>query len=147
MEGATPSPRHGHRRDSMADGALPQVENAVLLRAFDYVAAAALGVVAASAAWALVPAPPHMLVEMLLGMVVGALSALPLLAVFSWILGGFEIVVLSMQVGMVAGMMGAMTTSSSLGEVAFEGLMAGLLVQFLIHAVDRSMEGEVPRDA
>ncbi len=130
----------------MADGAVPQVENAAFLRAFDYVAAAALGVVAASAAWALVPAPPNILVEMLLGMVVGALSTLPLLAVFSWILGGFEIVVLSMQVGMAAGMMGAMTTSSSLGEVAFEGLMVGLLVQFLIHAVDRSMGGEVRSD-
>lgn len=130
----------------MADGALPQVEHAAVLRAFDYVAAAALGVVAATAAEVLVPSPPHMLVEMLLGMVVGALSALPLLALFSWILGGFEIVVLSMQVGMLAGMMGSMTTSTSFRDVAFEGLIVGLLVQLLIHGVDRSMGGEVRRE-
>lgn len=130
----------------MTDRALPKVEHAILLRAFDYVAAAALGVVAATAAEALVPSPPHVLVEMLLGMVVGALSALPLLALFSWILGGFEIVVLSMQVGMLAGMMGAMTTSTSFRDVAFEGLIVGLLVQLLIHGVDRSMGGEVRRE-
>lgn len=130
----------------MTDGALPKVEHAVLLRAFDYVAAAALGVVAATATEALVPSPPHVLVEMLLGMMVGALSALPLLALFSWILGGFEIVVLSMQVGMLAGMMGAMTTSTSFRDVAFEGLIVGLLVQLLIHGVDRSMGGEVRRE-
>lgn len=130
----------------MTDGALPKVEHAVLIRGFDYVAAAALGVVAATTAEVLVPSPPHVLVEMLLGMVVGALSALPLLALFSWILGGFEIVVLSMQVGMLAGMMGAMTTSTSFRDVAFEGLIVGLLVQLLIHGVDRSMGGEVRRE-
>jgi hypothetical protein len=47
---------------------------------------------------------------------------------------------------MVAGMIGAMTTSSSFRDVAFEGLLVGLLVQLLIHAVDRSMGGEVRRD-
>ncbi|MDH3208304.1 MAG: hypothetical protein OEO79_17010 [Gemmatimonadota bacterium] len=120
-----------------------QVRHAVLLRAFDYLAAILFGGAAAMAAWLAIPASYPMASEMLLGMVVGIVAALPLLGFFSWLLGGFEILVLSMQVGMFAGMVGAMTTSTDLGDVAFEGALVGVMVQLLVHVVDRSLGGEV----
>jgi len=122
------------------------VPHAALLRAFDYLAAAAFGAAGAAAAWWIVPTLPSVILEMFLGMLVGMVSALPLLGILSWVLGGFEIVVLSMQVGMFAGMLGAMTTSSATSDVAFEGMLVGLLVQLLVHAVDRSLGGEVGDD-
>ena len=117
----------------------------MLLRVFDYVAAAAFGAVAAAVAWAVVPSDLHFLVQMLMGMVVGATSTLPLVALFSWLAGGFEILVLSMQAGMLAGMTGSMTGSPSLGGAAFEGLLVGLIVQLVLHALDRTLGGEVSR--
>lgn len=122
---------------------LKWVPPASLLRAFDYLAAACFGVAAAVASWALVPSALPWGAEMLLGMVVGVVSALPLLALFSWLLGGFEIVVLSAQVGMFAGMVGVMTNSSTAVDVAFEGILVGVLIQILIHTLDRSLGGEV----
>ncbi len=127
----------------MSHPALPQVKHATLLRAFDYLAAASFGALGAFAAWWLVPGSLPALLEMGLGMTVGVVSAVPLLGVFSWLLGGFEIIVLSMQVGMFSGMLGVMTTSADAGDVAFEGVLVGLLVQLLVHAVDRSLGGEV----
>ena len=132
-------------RERWEDG-LPEVPNRVLVRAFDYLAAAAFGTVASVAASFIVPVSWHLLIAMLMGMVVGAISTLPLLAVFSWILGGFELLVLSMQAGMLAGMVGAMTGPGSFRDTAFEGLLVGLLVQSLIHAADHALAGEVTRD-
>lgn len=131
---------HQHR---LPDDTLSRALHPGLVRAFDYVAAASFGAVGALAAWAVVPASQPMVVEMLLGMGMGVVTALPLLALFLWILGGFEIVILSMQVGMFAGMVGAMTTSLGLGDVAFEGVLVGLIVQSIIHAMDRSLAGDV----
>ena len=130
----------------MSQNAVPRVEHAALVRGFDYVAAGAFGAAASVLAAWIVPDTLHLLVEMALGMAVGMVAILPLLAFFSWLLGGFEIVVLSFQAGMVAGMVGAMTTSTAVEDIAFEGLLVGLLVQLLIHAVDRSVGGEVSRD-
>ncbi|MDX1647702.1 MAG: hypothetical protein R3304_11210, partial [Longimicrobiales bacterium] len=96
-------------------------------------------------AWMAVPSDFHFLAQMLMGMVLGAVSTLPLVALFSWLAGGFEILVLSMQAGMLAGMTGAMTGSASPGGAAFEGLLVGLIVQLLLHALDRTLGGEVAR--
>lgn len=125
----------------------PKAPHGAWVRAFDYVAAASFGAAAATVAWAVVPASLPGLLEMGAGMAVGALSALPLLALFSWILGGFEIIVLAMQAGMLAGMVGVMTGSPTPSDVAFEGVLVGLLVQLVLHGLDRSLGGEVPGDA
>lgn len=129
----------------MSDQVAPRPRHAVLLRAFDYVAAASFGGAGALLAWLLVPASVSVAAEMLLGMLLGVVSALPLLGLFSWLLGGFEVIVLSIQVGMFAGMVGAMTPSTALPDVAAEGAMVGLLIQILLHAADRSLGGEVRR--
>lgn len=125
----------------------PAATNRAWVRAFDYVAAASFGAAAATAAWAVVPAAWPGLLEMGAGMAMGVLSVLPLFALFSWMLGGFEIIVLAMQAGMFAGMVGVMTSSPTPSDVAFEGVLIGLLVQLLLHGVDRSLEGEIPEDA
>jgi len=119
---------------------------AALIRAFDYGAAMCFGAVAAVGSWAVVPSALPAVPQMLLGMVVGAVAALPMLFLASWLLGGFEILVLFMQVGMVAGMVGSMAPSWTIGHVAFAGIVAGLLIQLLLHTVDRSLRGEVSCD-
>jgi hypothetical protein len=124
----------------------PKVENALAIRAFDYVAALCFGAVAALAAWFLVSDSLSPLLVMPLGMLVGMASALPLLAILSQVLGGFELLVLSMQVGMFAGMAGAMTGSATVFEVGSEGAMVGLMIQILLHVVDRYVGGEVTLD-
>lgn len=118
----------------------------MMIRAFDYGASVCFGVVSALAAWIAVPEALATPLDVVLGMGVGLVAALPPLALFTWVLGGFEIVVLAMQVGMFAGMVGVMTSSTSALDVAGEGAMVGLLVQLLLHAVDRSLGGEVRLD-
>ena len=124
----------------------PVREHAVVIRAFDYLAACAFGGAAAVGAWQLVPDGVGAVPGMLLGMLVGVVAVVPVLLVLSSILGGFELIVLSMQVGMLAGMTGSMTSSAQWLGVAGEGSIVGLLVQILLHAVDRSLSGEVQRD-
>lgn len=117
-----------------------------MLRAFDYLAAGAFGAAGAGVAWLVVPSTPLAVVDMLLGMVVGMIAAVPLLGLFSWILGGFEVVVVSLQAGMFSGMVGAMTASETIRDVVLEGLLVGLIVQLLVHAADRIVGGEVDLD-
>ena len=124
----------------------PKVENAVAIRAFDYVAALCFGAVAALTAWFLVPDSISPLLTMLLGMLVGMASAVPVLGILSQVLGGFELLVLSMQVGMFAGMAGVMTGSATVFEVGSEGAMVGLMIQILLHVVDRYVGGDVTPD-
>jgi len=124
----------------------PKVENALAIRSFDYVAAVCFGAVAALAAWFIVPDSVSLFLTMLLGMLVGMASAVPLLGVLSQVLGGFELLVLSMQVGMFSGMAGVMTGSATVFEVGSEGAMVGLMIQILLHAVDRYVGGEVTLD-
>lgn len=127
----------------MPDQIAPRLKQAVLLRAFDYGSAVCFGAAGALLSWFVVPTSLPLPSEMVLGMVLGVAGALPFLAILSWILGGFEIIILSMQVGMFAGMVGAMTTSTAVLDVAAEGAMVGLLIQILLHTADRSLGGEV----
>jgi hypothetical protein len=111
--------------------------------AFDYFAALSFGVVAALAAWLVVPDPLPWPVAMLAGMAVGVLAALPPFGLFSFLLGGFEIIVMSLQIGMLAGMTGAMLGSGPMGDVVLAGGAAGLGVQFLLDVLNRTLRGEV----
>lgn len=121
---------------------MPRAEHRVAVRAYDYLAALSFGAVASLAAWWIVPDGLPGIVAMLLGMLAGVVAAVPLFALFSWILNGFEIIVLSMQVGMVAGMGGSMIAGGA-GEVVVAGAAVGVLVQLLLHALDRAQHGEV----
>ena len=69
-------------------------------------------------------------------------SAFPLLGLFSFFLGGFEILVMSMQIGMIAGMVGVMIGGGA-AQAAVAGGMTGLAIQLLLHLADRSLHGEV----
>ena len=75
--------------------------------------------------------------------IAGIMASVPVLLVLTSILGGFELIVLSMQVGMFAGMTGAMTSSVQWSGVAGQGVIVGLLVQMLLHVADRSLSGDV----
>jgi len=119
------------------------VKHAAAIRAFDYGAAICFGAVAAGASWLLVPDTLPGILAMLVGMGVGVAAAVPLLGIFSALLGGFEIVVMSMQIGMVAGMLGAMTGAGDLVVVAGEGAIVGLAIQLILHVLDRYLSGEV----
>lgn len=134
---------HGER---LSRDEVDRVTHRALVRAFDYGAAAFFGATAATAAWAVVPPSWPMMAEMIVGMAVGVMCAVPLLGLVSLILGGFEVVMLAMQVGMFAGMIGAMTTSGRVTDVAFEGILVGIMVQVWLHVVDRSLSGEVRSD-
>lgn len=127
----------------MSDQIAPRPKHAALLRVYDYGSAACFGAVGAVLAWLVVPSSFPLASQVILGMVLGVAAVLPLLALFSWVLGGFEVIVLSMQVGMFAGMVGAMTGSVAALDVVAEGAMVGLLIQILLHAADRSLGGEV----
>jgi hypothetical protein len=124
----------------------PRAEHAVAIRGFDYLAAASLGAAAAVSSWFILPEALPGSLAMLLGMGIGVLAVLPLFGLFSAILGGFEIIVLSSQVGMFAGMLGAMTSAPGPLVVAREGVVLGLGIQLLLHVIDRSMRGEVDLD-
>ena len=120
-----------------------RAEHAAAIRAFDYCAAVCFGAVAALSSWYLVsdtlPAP----LAMVLGMAVGMASAFPLLGLFSFLLGGFEIIVMSMQIGMLAGMIGVMTGSTTAAQVALVGAAGGFAIQCVLHVADRTLRGEV----
>jgi hypothetical protein len=121
----------------------PRAEHAAAVRAYDYFAALSFGAAASLAAWWVVPEGLPGLVAMLLGMLVGIVAVAPLFALFSWILGGFEIIVMSMQIGMIAGMGGPMVSGGSAATIAIAGAAAGFLIQLLLHALDRAQHGEV----
>ena len=78
-----------------------------------------------------------------LGMVVGVVAATPVLFLLNWILGGFEVLMLAMQIGMLAGMAAPMIRGGTPGSVALAGAGVGLVVQLLLHALDRSLHGDV----
>ena len=115
----------------------------VAIRAFDYSAAVSFGAVAALASSFLVPDLLPTPFALLAGMVIGMASAFPLLGLFSWLLGGFEILMMSMQIGMLAGMLGVMTDSQGPARVALVVALTGLAVQLLLHVADGALHGEV----
>lgn len=117
--------------------------HAAALRAFDYAAALALGATACLGSWWIVPDGLPGIVAMMLGMLVGTLVVLPLFALLNWIMSGFELVMMGMQVAMLAGMGGPMIMGGTPGRVALAGAGVGLVVQLLLHALDRSLHGEV----
>lgn len=115
----------------------------VYLGLFDYLAAVIYGVTAICTAHYIVPSEWPMFAAMALAMFVGMLSTFPLLAIFSITLGGFEVLMMSMQIGMLAGMVGVMLTSASVAELSVYGAIAGVLVQFLLHMMNVRLRGEV----
>ena len=117
--------------------------HAAAIRAFDYLVALCLGATAALGSWLLVPDVLPGFAAMLLGMLVGTVAALPAFAFFTWLLGGFEIVMMAMQIGMLAGMAAPMIQGGTVGSVATAGAGVGLVVHLLLHALDRSLHGEV----
>jgi hypothetical protein len=113
------------------------------VRAYDYAAAASLGAVAALGSWWIVPDALPGPLAMMLGMIVGTIASVPVFVLFTWMLGGFEIVVMAMQIGMIAGMGAPMISNGTTASVATAGAGAGLVIQLLLHALDRSLHGEV----
>jgi hypothetical protein len=118
-------------------------EHSLAIRAFDYFAAACFGAGTAVSASLLVPDSLAAPAAMLLGMVVGIVAASLLLGVFMLLLGGFEIVVMSMVIGMFAGMTGVMSGADNLGGVALAGMLVGLGIQVLLHGSDSKLHGKV----
>ena len=84
-----------------------------------------------------------MVITMPIAMIIGMIIALPLLMLFTSLLGGFEIIMVSMQVGMLAGMAGVMTPYNTLPGLLATGAVVGLLIQFLLHMSDIKLHGEV----
>ena len=122
---------------------IPGPAHPAAVRLFDYAAALAFGASSALAAWWAVPDALPGVVAMALGMLVGTVAAVPILFLLNWILGGFEILMLAMQVAMLAGMAAPMIRGGTPGSVALAGAGVGLVVQLLLHALDRSLHGEV----
>jgi hypothetical protein len=120
-----------------------KTEQILAVRAYDTVASLCFGAAAGLAAWFVVPGSLPMPAAMVLGMVVGFVSAFPLLALFSFLLGGFEIIVMSMQIGMVAGMVGVMSGADGPVAVATVGALVGLTVHALLYLTSRVLHGEV----
>jgi hypothetical protein len=117
--------------------------HAAAIRAFDYAAALALGATACLGSWWIVPDGLPGIVAMMLGMFVGLVVVLPLFALLNWILSGFELVMMGMQVAMLAGMGGPMIMGGTPARIALAGAGVGFVVQLLLHALDRSLHGEV----
>ena len=76
------------------------------IRTFDYPAAISFGAVAALLSWCLMPEVLHKPIVIMAGMGVGLISVFALLGLFSFLLGRFENVVMSLQIGMFAGIVG-----------------------------------------
>ena len=120
-------------------------ERALAIEVYDYFAAISFGVISALSASFLVPGLLPIPLAMLAGMGVGLVAALPLLGLFSYLLGGFEVVVMSMQIGMLAGMVGVMMGQDGVTQVVLAGAMTGLVIQGLLDVANRALRGEVTR--
>ncbi len=114
-----------------------------LIRAFDLLSSLSLGAVSALASSFLLPDAWWPPVAMIAGMGLGIVAALPVFGLLASLLGGFETVVMTMQVGMLAGMAGAMMRTSPSGLAALAGAGVGLAIHLLLRAYDRSLHGEV----
>jgi hypothetical protein len=121
----------------------PKADHANAIRAYDYAVAVILGMTACVVSWWVVPDGLPGAVAMLFGMLVGIVAVLPVFALVMWMLGGFEIVVMALQIGMIAGMGGPMIRGGTLSSVLMAGAGAGLVVQLLLHALDRAQHGPV----
>jgi hypothetical protein len=128
--------------DSTTSGDFRGPEYAGAIRAFDYLCALVLGASAALGSWWILPDALPGIVAMPLGMLVGTVAAVPAFALFTWLLGGFEIVMMAMQIGMLAGMAAPMIQGGTMGSVVLAGGGVGLVVQLLLHALDRSLHGD-----
>ena len=121
-------------------------ERALAIGVYDYFASLTFGVAAATAAWFLVPDLLPTPLAMVMGMGVGVIAAFPLLGLFTYILGGFEIIVMSMQIGMIAGMIGVMMGDQPLAPVLMAGAAAGFAVQCVLDMANRALRGEVSHE-
>jgi hypothetical protein len=121
-------------------------DHPLAIRAYDYMAAAAFGAGSALSVSLLVPDSLPLAAAMLAAMVVGVLSALPLLGLFTVLLGGFEILMMSVQIGMIAGMAGVMARGEPLGTAVLRGVVTGLVIQFLLHLADLRLHGPVKQN-
>jgi hypothetical protein len=125
-------------------------DHAMALRAFDYFASVIFGVGAALSAWLLVPGTLSFVPAMLLAMVAGTVAVFPLLGLFMVLLGGFEILMMSLQIGMIGGMVGGMIGGMAVGgtiwSVLLAGSLTGLTIQSLLHVSDRQLHGPVKHD-
>lgn len=117
-------------------------ENASFIRLFDYFAAVIFGVAAAVATGYAIPTDWSMAFAMPLAMILGMITAFPLLGLFAKLMGGFEIIMMSMQIGMLAGMVGIMIPYGSLNAFAFSGALVGFIIQFFLHMMDMNLHGE-----
>lgn len=120
-----------------------KAEHATAILIFDYVAALTFGGVAAVTAWYVVPSSLPDPAAMVLGMIVGTISAVPVLGLFTFLLGGFEIVVMSTLIGMFAGMIGATMGGTDWSGHLLLGALIGFCLQTLLRVSDRRLRGEV----
>lgn len=114
-----------------------------LLRLFDYFAALCFGVVAAIVTGYVIPASWPMIIAMPLAMILGMITTFPLLGLFTALVGGFEILMMSMQIGMLAGMVGVMSPNDTIFGLLTIGAATGFFIQFFLHIMDRRLHGEV----
>lgn len=121
-------------------------KHALFLRLFDYFAALTFGVASATATGYAIPSAWPLSLAMAAAMALGMLTALPLLILFVAILFGFEIIMMSMLIGMFAGMAGVMVGSESAAALFLAGAAAGLMVQFALHMMDLKLRGERPME-
>ncbi len=120
--------------------------HALFLRVSDYIFAIIYGVVATTASYYLIPDEWPMPLLMSAGMLVGTLSAFPLLAIFSVLLGGFEVIMMSMQIGMLGGMAGGIIGGASINLPLIAGASVGAAVQLFLHISDLKYHGEALLD-
>lgn len=118
-------------------------EHSFWLRLYDYLAALVFGVVSATAVAFIIPAEWPVWLTMIFGMLAGTLFALPVLMATMAILGGFELLMMSMQIGMFAGMTGVMLGSNDVVRLMLAGALTGIGIHLILHIIDLLQHGEV----
>ncbi len=118
-------------------------KHSFLIRVYDYLAALVFGVVSATAVAFIIPAHWPVGVMMITGMLTGMLFALPVLIASTIILGGFELLMMSMQIGMFAGMTGVMAGSDDVTRLILAGALTGIGIHLILHIIDFLQHGEV----
>jgi len=117
-------------------------DNATFLRLLDYSVSVVYGAVSSLLVGLLVPDSWHILLGMIAGMLVAMAFLLPLAILLFIRLGGFQVLMSAMVIGMFNGMVIPMIHGVDLLTLLRFGIMFGIFIQFVLHMYDLKLHGE-----
>jgi len=117
--------------------------NATFLRLLDYSASVIYGAVSSLLVGLLVPDSWNIILGMITGMFISMLFLLPIAVLLSTRLGGFQVIMPAMVIGMFNGMIIGMMSGADLLTLIRIGIILGVFIQFILHLYDLKLHGDI----